>query len=113
MGYIEALRAAGAEVICYQHFGDYQGSIWTKIRYQGEVGWVRIHYGSCSYCDNWQRFACEDYHFDDIPEEKVAEFGRSYLDHIMPQEEAETAASENLDWDLEAGEVLDFIKDNA
>ena len=44
---------------------------------------------------------------------RMVEFGKQYLDNIMSQEEAEEKASENLDWDMDAQEMLNFIRENA
>ena len=38
-------------------------------------------------------------------------FGESYLDGIMSQEEAEKYASKHLEWDMEAQEMLEWIKE--
>ena len=43
---------------------------------------------------------------------RMKEIGEKYLDDLYTQEEAENRASENLDWDGNAQEMLDFIKNN-
>jgi len=43
---------------------------------------------------------------------KLIAFGEEYLDGIMSQEDAEKRASENLEWDMDAQSMLDFIKKN-
>lgn len=39
--------------------------------------------------------------------------GKEYLDKIITQERAEEMASTSLSWDLEADEMIKFVKDNA
>ena len=40
---------------------------------------------------------------------KIVEFGREYLESILTQEAAIKKSSENLDWDVDAKEMVDFI----
>lgn len=130
--YENALQKAGAEVVAFDSFGDYQGSWWAYVKYKGKEGWVHGSYGSCSGCDAFQAEIgylshwvnedkdYHDYYDDEFPHagcdkcteaaEKIAAFGRSYLDDIVSQDEALKIASENLDWDMDAQEVVDFIK---
>lgn len=129
--YAGALEAAGAVVHAYEEFGSYQGDWWALVTYNGERGWVNGGFGSCSGCDSLQgefeyNFG-EPYEWDaDYRErrpkspEKIAEeiarfadFGRSYLeDALIGQDEAERKASENLEWDMDAKVMLDFIQCN-
>jgi len=51
MSYQDALMAAGANVIAFQEFGDWQGSWVALVEYKSERGWVRGSFGSCSECD--------------------------------------------------------------
>lgn len=134
--YQTALEAAGAEVLCFESFGSYQGDWWAKVVYNGEIFWVHGHFGSCSGCDSFQaefgynygnckeHYYLYDYDRDaaQCPEcalakveyqTKLAEFGKSYLNFGYTQIEAEKSASENLDWDMNAQEMVDFIKKNA
>lgn len=133
MGYCEALEAAGAKVINYQDFGDYQGSWYAAVEYEDKTFWVVGYYGSCSGCDSFQ--AEFDYGEDDegcdmhkySPEkdcemcilrekeynERLALFGRSYLDDPLTQQQVEEMAAKNLDWDMEAEELLDWLQCNS
>lgn len=132
MSYKRAIEMAGAKILALEEFGSYQGDWWAKVEYDGKQGWVNGSYGSCSGCDAFEsEFAFsshefnEEYHdiYDDefsneCPEcEKIKlrmiEFGKEYLDFIMSQDEAEKQASENLDWDMDAKEMVDFIKRNS
>jgi hypothetical protein len=54
MGYGEALQAAGARLIDYRAFGDYQGSWWAKVAWRGQIGFVHGAFGSCSGCDAFE-----------------------------------------------------------
>lgn len=133
MSYEQSLKAAGATVLEYQSFGSYQGNWWAKVRYDGRVGWVYGSYGSCSGCDSFQSEfgydnddeGCEEHRYDKVADcrdctehgeayrTKLADFGRGYLDAMLTQAEAEKEAAENLEWDMGAQEMLDFIKANA
>lgn len=119
--YEGALEAAGAVVEEFKFFGSYQGNWWARVVYEGQRGWVRGSYGSCSGCDALQ--GTFDYDFGDEykwddewskrvrktdeeiagEREQFAEFGRGYLD-LMTQAEAEKHASADLEWDMEAHE---------
>lgn len=108
--YPKALAAAGATVIAYDSFGSYQGDWLAKIEYNGVTGWVHGYYGSCSGWDAFEaEFGCRA---EETPE-KLAEFGREYLDDIMTYDKAISVASENIEWDTDAEEMVKFIKDNA
>lgn len=112
MSYRKALEAAGAKIVAYDEFGSYQGDWWAKVIHNGVTKWVNGYFGSCSGCDS---FAAEfDYVRDDDPEykNKLAAFGRGYLEAWSTQEEAEKYASRNIEWDSDAQEMLQFIKDN-
>ena len=78
MSYRDSLEAAGARVIAFEHFGDWQGSWVALVELPtGERGWVQGAFGSCDYCDAFQAqfdwdsdFACEDV------QQRLAQFGR-------------------------------------
>jgi len=84
MSYRESLVSAGARVLAFEHFGDWQGSWVALVEYQGQRGWVQGSFGSCDYCDAFQSefdwdsdFACEDV------QDRLAQFGRNYLDDLQ------------------------------
>lgn len=134
MSYQKAMEFAGAKVLIFKEFGSYQGEWWAKVEYKGKAGWVNGSYGSCSGCDAFQgEFDTDDsthehgeytyynpmeHGFKDGCEKcedfknRLLAFGENYLDNILTQNEAEKKASENLDWDDEAEEMVQFIKDN-
>jgi hypothetical protein len=123
-GYHGALMAAGANVKAFEEFGSYQGEWWALVEYEGQRGWVNGSYGSCSGCDAFQaEFVYDDKErWDDAagkyvpnPEypAKLAEFGREYLGNIHSDQAAVNAAARNLDWDLEAEEMVEFIVNRA
>lgn len=58
MSYSEALSAAGCEVLDYVEFGSYQGEWLALICKDNEIGWPN---------------------YDDNYEERLAEFGETYL----------------------------------
>jgi len=110
MSYELALGAAGAEVLEFETFGSYQGDWWAYVRYKNKHGWVTGSFGSCSGCDAFEaEFGWSD---NDKPDylDRMKEFGLTYLDPLLTQEEAESEAARNLEWDHEAKEMLEFIK---
>ena len=114
MGYQEAMEAAGAEVLTFECFGSYQGDWWALVHYQNKKGWVHGCFGSCSGCDAFEaEFGWFDKEEDPDYIERLIRFGKAYLEDLYTQEEAEKRASEHLSWDLEAAEVLAFLKKNA
>jgi len=134
--YETALIAAGANVKAMKSFGSYQGEWWALVEYEGRVGWINGSYGSCSGCDAFQANFNYDYdeghthaepggyYFDavdrpvpgcpvcDLTQAKLAEFGKRYVDpdYILDQEEAIKSASKYIEWDMDAQEMVDWIK---
>lgn len=132
MGYENALKCAGAEVHKFADFGSYQGDWWAKVTYEGNTGWINGSYGSCSGCDAFQSefdytsHECDgtrrwpgDSNFNENCEDcqntktRLTAFGKEYLSRIYTQEEAEKEANRNIDWDSDAKEMVEFIKENA
>lgn len=117
MGYKSSLIAAGAEVIVFNSFGDYQGSWLAKVVYNGETGWVVGSYGSCSYCDSFQQEFDYCYEQEENYEERLALFGKGYLEGIIPQEQQEASLQRCLpakgesDWG-EYTEQYEFVVAN-
>ena len=134
MSYQKCIKLAGANVLLFKEFGSYQGDWWAKVEYNNKTGWINGSYGSCSGCDAFLGEFDFDSHehkdnsyvnYYDMPEQykenciecqdlvkRMKEFGKSYLDDIMTQEKAEIEASKNLEWDLDAQEMFDYIKNN-
>lgn len=91
MGYSLALESAGAKVLDYEQFGDYQGSWIAKVSYKGAVGYIRGFYGSCSGCDAFEAefdFSCCDEHGDIWYEEAVENsascvYCKNYVDRMI------------------------------
>lgn len=141
MSYELTLKKAGAEILLYESFGSYQGDWWAKVKYNGIVGWVHGSYGSCSGCDSYEAtFSDADkpeerdgkYYRDwrtwdeeeAISKEEyeklmgeydahLADFGRPYLNDMLTQQQAEDLAAANIEWDMDAGKMLLFLKENA
>ena len=130
MSYREALQAAGAEVLAFEYFGSHQGDWWAKVSYKGEIGWVQGAFGSCDHNDAFDaEFGsmdayCEEHKYEDKEDcqacreagkkydERLADFGRGYLDGLLTQEMAEEEAARDIDWDSEAQTMLDWLKLN-
>lgn len=93
----------------FEQFGSYQGDWWAACRYRDEVGWVTGSYGSCSGCDSFQQeFGWNDEEMPDYTE-RLAAFGLGYLVPLLKQDKALELASENLDWDDGAREMVEFV----
>lgn len=130
--YEGALVAAGATVHNFSQFGSYQGDWWAFVTLaDGRTGWINGSYGSCSGCDaleaefDYGVDKCEAHRweYDDKTkpcaecdrakaeaDAKFAAFGAGYLDGLMSQEDAEKKASEHLEWDSDAPEMVSFIQ---
>lgn len=126
-GYREALEAAGATVEAFNEFGSYQGDWWAKT----SKGWIHGEYGSCSGCDAFEAEfgsrdeGCDEHAYDSqsdcadcqlklsTRQDRLIAFGRGYLDNPLTQEEAEKAAAQNIEWDLDATEMVEWLKAHA
>ena len=106
MSYREALVAAGAVVEQFEEFGDYQGTWYALVNVEGTRFWVNGSYGSCSGCDAFEA----EFGYNDRDPEKLAKFGASYLADPLSQAQVEKMASANLEWDMEAQAVVDFLR---
>ncbi len=115
------MKAAGAEVICYKEFGSYQGDWLAKVSFEGETFWIRDCFGSCSVCDafkadvGWSPWNDDSQAEVDAYREKVRAFGARLLE---PQERLTfdavlAAVSEDVEWDSDAQEMVDFVRANA
>jgi len=111
--YKESLEAAGAEVLAFESFGSYQGDWVALVNYNGTKGWVSGYYGSCSGCDAFEAEIGYTSDEDSIDyKERVKQFGEGYLEHILNTEDMLKNASKNLDWDMDAQKMVDFINNN-
>lgn len=112
MGYKEALQAAGAIIIDFRSFGSWQGNWYAKVNYGGSIQLIGGSFGSCSYCDSFQaEFAYQDSESPDYPE-KLAAFGRTYLDDPLNVGAEVSRLREDAEWDMGAPEVLEWLKSN-
>ncbi len=116
LSYENALKHAGAEVLAFESFGSYQGDWWAKVNYKCKIGWVNGVYGSCEGCDailaEIGYSGRTDLEFQNELTDRITVMGKEYLENIISQEQAEIIASRNLEWDHEAIEMVDFIKNN-
>jgi hypothetical protein len=132
MSYEQALEAAGAKVLQFEQFGSYQGEWFALVELNGETGWVNGWYGSCTGCDafeaefGWNEEYCAEHRYGRNKPDcadcdktkadraaKLADFGKTYLDTVLTQAQAEEQAGRNVEWDSDAVEMLAFIKANA
>ena len=111
--YQKALEAAGANVLAFEHFGDWQGSWVALVELPtGERGWVQGFFGSCDYCDAFQSqfdwdsdFACEDV------QQRLAQFGRTYLSDLQTTEQVLRQYDADASWDEESENVAFWIRE--
>ena len=126
MGYQEALEAAGATVLAFETFGSYQGDWLALVERNGQRGWIKDYFGSCSYCDAFEAdIGWEPYEYDDEDEPpyserkaeydaKVKAFGERYFETpLLTTEEVLAKVSENLEWDTGADDMVAFVKAHA
>lgn len=127
--YVEALRACGAviEDDDAEYFGSYQGDILVKATFGGVTGFLRIGYGSCSYCDaaeaalGWDlRPECSE-HYNGVPEcpdcqsakarydEALRAFGIGYLDDMKSAADILSDLIEQAEWDSDAQSMIDWV----
>ena len=102
MSYEQAIEANGVEIYDIKYFGSYQGDWWAYTN----IGFIYGCYGSCSGCDAFQA----EFGWEEPTKEKLKEFGKSYVECPYTYEEALEKASENLEWDYEAKEMVEWIK---
>ena len=113
MSYRSALEAAGAEVLWFKEFGNYSGIWFAKVRYNGEEGWIKDWFGSCTVCDQFQAEFDSCYDSEELPEdyqERLANFGKSYLGGILPAEHYLPALDEYAEYDQDAEEAAAWIR---
>lgn len=111
MSYMKCITEAGAEVLDYKYFGSYQGTILAFVKEDGKTKWLDIGYGSCSACDGLQAFE-ERFDWDEkIPAEEYARFGRDLLECTFQSQQLIERLEKQAEWDYEAQEMIDFIKE--
>lgn len=92
-GYLTALEAAGADVLHYNTFGNWQGT-WIAIL-PGNLA-IEGAYGSCDGCDEFEKFFWNrderSYGYKDL----LAEFGRSLLARAVPIKQIITAYTNRI-----------------
>lgn len=116
MSYEMCLEKAGATVVAFQEFGSYQGEWFALVEYNGERGWVEGSYGSCTGCDAFEAEFCDAYRETEGLDERYAEFGRGYLEVVMPQEqqlvimEARMGDKDSWSYD-EYKQIYDWMKE--
>lgn len=115
MSYEQSLVAAGAQVLAFESFGDWQGSWVALVDYRGERGWVQGSFGSCSECDSFE--AEFGWGFDEDTETEVqyqarlASFGESYLGGLQTTEQVLAWFEECSDWDTDAEDAVLWIRE--
>lgn len=131
MGYLEAMEAAGATVHEFKEFGSYQGTWLALVTYNGNTGWIEDSYGSCSGCDafeaegfgyeepvigktNWDRDTPYTQADVDAYREKLAAFGRGYLERNFATleeklEEYRAKVAKEYAWDDDK-EILAYLE---
>ena len=113
MSYHSALTAAGANVIAFQEFGDWQGSWVALVEYRGERGWVQGSFGSCDHCDafeaefGWDAAEEADY------QTRLASFGESYLGGLQTTESILAEHGPNAHWDEDADNIVFWVRETA
>lgn len=110
-GYEAALWSTGVKVLGWKSFGSYQGDWLAHVEFpNGERYFIKDYYGSCSGCDAFE--SDMGYADEEAPDylHRLKDFGRRYLNDCMTKEQAEKAVSENIEWDSEAPEMLEWVR---
>ena len=104
------LEEAGAIVHAFQDFGSYQGDWLAKVTYKGKTGWIKDYYGSCSGCDAFEsESGYEDRTKEDWHEFSI-KFAKDYLEDIRTYEEVLKSCEKDIEWDMDAKEMVDWLK---
>ena len=111
MSYRDALTAAGANVIAFEHFGDWQGSWVALVEYKGERGWVQGSFGSCDHCDAFEAEFGWDAEQEEDYQERLASFGESYLGGLQTTEQIIAEHAPNVHWDDEADNIVFWVRE--
>ena len=110
-GYEDALKAAGAKIVAFEAFGDWQGSWLALVEYNGERGWVQGSFGSCDHCDAFEAefgFFAEE---EDDYEVRLKSFGESYLGGLQTTKQVLSEYEPLADWDLDAQDVIFWVRE--
>ena len=128
-----AMELAGAKILAFESFGDYQGTWIAKVIYNNSIRWISGSYGSCSGCDafeseveTWHDSDDENYHsisnyidikFKDCAQcqvllEGVKDFGKGYLEDERSYKQLLESAKERADWDYDVKDVIAFLEAN-
>lgn len=110
MGYSSALIAAGAEVVDFNTFGDWQGTWIAEVKYNGQHGYVVGFYGSCTGCDAFEAEFYSAYDEEDATyPERLKKFGESYLHNILTLEDVKHDYKDCEDWDHEGTAIKKWL----
>lgn len=115
MSYRQSLEAAGARVLAFEYFGDWQGSWIALADYNGEQIWIQGSFGSCTHCDAFEA----EFGLTDIDEQsedynlRLADFGRSYLESPIQFDNLLRRYLADSEWDFEAQDIVFWIRETA
>lgn len=110
MGYKDALEAAGAKVLDFDTFGDYQGSWFAIVEHQDKRFVVQGSFGSCSECDSFEHEFNWDADEEPDYQVRLAKFGKTYLDDPRQSDELIALAEEDRDWDTGVDDIIHFLE---
>lgn len=110
LNYEDVLKFAGAEILAFKSFGDFEGTWAARINYNGVIGWTFGSYGSCSACDalqgefDYRNCVCFDHRVGSIGtkisdckdcaemrekiENDLKSFARVYLESLLSTDKA-------------------------
>jgi len=140
-GYHTSLVAAGAQVLSFYMYGDYQGAWLAHVESpDGRTGWIRGAYGSCSGCDAFEaEFGYDVHSYEKHPEiygsivlrgtfvdgceecaelkERLIKFGQAYLTELETADEIGEEFVKDSYWSRYSGDhqmiaqIMPFIRD--
>lgn len=112
MDYEDAFaEVPGCKVVWYRTYGYYHGELLAKIEYKGEILYIHDWFGSCSGFDSFEAEFIDIY--PNTPEylEKLAEFGRPYIESALPLEQMLFELKERQRTKVNTKELSEMISD--
>ena len=111
MGYHTALAAAGAVILDFERFGDWEGTWIAEVSLNGARGFVVGSYGSCELCDAFEAEFCYSYEDELDYDKRLKKFGESYLKHILTLDEMKKDFCGDVDdWDMESSAIKQWLE---
>lgn len=103
------LELAGATVYQEQYFGNYQGSWFALVEYEGKRLLISYVFGSCPGCDYLELLL--DNTKEGETEKTLIQFGKELLADPSSWQELYESCQQSQSWDIETEEVIKFLEE--